>query len=236
MNISPNPAKADQQITIAWDARHVDECYASGSAWSGPKEATGRENLGPFNSDQRFLISCSQGSMGTNQKQYLVVKQTGEVEVNIHVKRKLLLRGKQTTLSWQAKNADRCVADGAWDGEQAIKGKYNTLPIHEPMTFRLMCSNDDQSSMAMTSIEPVDHWLAWDPPATYTDGTPMSVSAYIIYWGTEPQKQTHKSQLPGTATAWSQDLDIGTYYVKMTAVDAAGFESEPSPEVVVEVN
>jgi Bacterial Ig domain len=81
--------------------------------------------------------------------------------------------------------------------------------------------------------------LGWDPPTTYTDGSPLDptdLGGYILYYGTGSQQYTANVDVVGNVTRATIGglLDATTYYVVATAYALSGIESAfSSPEVVV---
>lgn len=72
--------------------------------------------------------------------------------------------------------------------------------------------------------------LSWAEVTERTDGTPVQVAGYRVYWGNEPG--THPSQATTAQTEYTVDgLGAGTWYFVVTAFDSDGLESDPSAEV-----
>jgi len=81
--------------------------------------------------------------------------------------------------------------------------------------------------------------LAWTPPTENEDGSALSdLAGYRIHYGPESQNYTATVSLDNAGlTRYVLDsLSSGTYYIAMTAVNAAGVESAFSPEINVKVN
>lgn len=75
--------------------------------------------------------------------------------------------------------------------------------------------------------------LVWDPPATNTDGTPLTdLAGYKIYYGTTPGSYTNIIDVGNVTTSVVNNLTDGlAYYFAATAYDSAGIESSFSNEV-----
>ena len=81
--------------------------------------------------------------------------------------------------------------------------------------------------------------LAWTPPTQNADGSTLTdLSGYTIHYGTTSKSYTQSVALTNVGlTRYQLDsIPSGTIYIAMTAVNAAGAESDFSPEVAVKVN
>jgi hypothetical protein len=81
--------------------------------------------------------------------------------------------------------------------------------------------------------------LAWDAPTANADGTPLSdLSGFRIYYGNTspltPENSTTIDVANGT-THTIPDLDPGTYFFAVSALDLNGNESELSEETSTEI-
>ena len=77
--------------------------------------------------------------------------------------------------------------------------------------------------------------LAWDPPTTNEDGTPLTdLAGFIIYYGTTSGDYSQSIDVGNVTTYQVSNLTEGlTYYFAATAYDTSGNESEYSyPEAV----
>jgi putative Ig domain-containing protein len=81
--------------------------------------------------------------------------------------------------------------------------------------------------------------VSWTPPTENDDGSTLTdLSGYKIHYGTQAGNYT-KSVTVGSAGVTRYDMDSlpkGTVYIAMTAVNAAGAESDFSKEVAITVN
>lgn len=79
--------------------------------------------------------------------------------------------------------------------------------------------------------------VSWMPPMARSDGSVLTnLAGYKIYWGTAPgdYANTVTIDTPGVTMYVLEQLPPGTYYLVMTAFDAAGVESGRS-NVAVEI-
>jgi hypothetical protein len=78
--------------------------------------------------------------------------------------------------------------------------------------------------------------LSWQPPTANTDGTALTnLNGYRILYGVQPGVYTQSVAVNGAGlTRYTIDnLQSGTYYVAMIAVNSTGAESEKSQELAV---
>ena len=81
--------------------------------------------------------------------------------------------------------------------------------------------------------------VAWTPPTQNDDGSTLTdLSGYKIHYGTTSQNYTESVSLTnaGLTTYQLDSVPSGKIYIAMTAVNAAGAESDYSSEVAVTVN
>jgi hypothetical protein len=74
--------------------------------------------------------------------------------------------------------------------------------------------------------------VSWEPPTTRTDGSALTdLAGYRVYYGKDKTSLTHV--VPASAGQTSQhieNLEVGTWYFAVTAIDSQGLES-PKSEV-----
>jgi hypothetical protein len=81
--------------------------------------------------------------------------------------------------------------------------------------------------------------LAWQPPTTNTNGSPITnLAGYKIHYGTQSANYTDVVSVDnaGVARYVVENLPKGTYYFALTAYNSQGVESELSAEVAETVN
>jgi hypothetical protein len=57
LSSSEPTVRAGETTTLSWSGISISNCQASGS-WSGPKDASGTETIGPLHADSSFNLSC----------------------------------------------------------------------------------------------------------------------------------------------------------------------------------
>ena len=87
--------------------------------------------------------------------------------------------------------------------------------------------------MAMVTVTVECTSLAWEAPASNTDGTELTdLAGYNLYYGTEPGQYSQvRSVRDPSQTELELPVEPGTYYLAMTAYDMTGNESELSNEI-----
>lgn len=73
--------------------------------------------------------------------------------------------------------------------------------------------------------------VSWSPPTQNTDGTPLTnLAGYKVYWGTIEGTYPNSVTLnnPGLSSYVVEQLTPATWYFVLTAVNAAGVESDRS--------
>ena len=149
------------------------------------------------------------------------------------------LNSTGTKLVWTSENVDQCEAQGAWDGPLASSGEL-ALQHGEAgeKTYSIQCTGAAGTAMAMVTVEVASTALAWQPPASNTDGTPLTdLAGYNLYYGTAPGRYTNvRPVVDASQTDLQLPVEPGTYYLAMTAYDLSGNESELSNEIVRIIN
>ncbi|WP_373054254.1 putative Ig domain-containing protein, partial [Thioalkalivibrio sp.] len=95
--------------------------------------------------------------------------------------------------------------------------------------------------MAETSLDPftlqVDEptlgtaTVSWEPPTTRTDGSTLTdLAGYRVYYGKDVASLTHTVEITSTGQTSQhiENLDTGTWYFAVTALDSEGLESSKS--------
>ncbi len=81
--------------------------------------------------------------------------------------------------------------------------------------------------------------LSWQAPTERADGSPLTdLAGFRIYYGSEREDLDVVVTLdnPGLSRYVVENLTAGTWYFSMTAYDAAGLQSSPSPTVSATLN
>jgi fibronectin type 3 domain-containing protein len=73
--------------------------------------------------------------------------------------------------------------------------------------------------------------FAGNVPLTWDASTSPSVTHYRVYWGTASHAYTNVNTIGNLTTHLVLNLELGTYYFAVTALDADGNESDFSNEI-----
>jgi hypothetical protein len=85
-------------------------------------------------------------------------------------------------------------------------------------------------SIAVGAIGTGQATLSWTPPTQRTDGTPLTLGGYRIYYGSGPNDFNYVVDVnsAGIATYVVENLPSGTWYFVVSALDSNGVESATS--------
>jgi hypothetical protein len=65
--------------------------------------------------------------------------------------------------------------------------------------------------------------LSWTPPQQNTDGTPLTLTGYKVYWGTQPNNYPNSANVgPNVADHMVTQLTPATWYFVVTALSSTG--------------
>jgi hypothetical protein len=65
--------------------------------------------------------------------------------------------------------------------------------------------------------------LSWTPPTTNTDGSPLTLTGYRVYWGTQQGSYPNSANVgPNVANHMVEQLTPATWYFVVTALSATG--------------
>ncbi len=84
--------------------------------------------------------------------------------------------------------------------------------------------------------------LSWGTPTQYSDGSPLlasDITGYKVYVGSSPRTYAYNHLVSSSTTIVRiRDLNIpkGSFYIAVTTLDKAGYESTYSSEVTANLN
>ncbi len=232
LSASRTAIDAGEQVTLSWSSNNADACTASGG-WSGNRQTSGSEAVGPLNQTATFTLSCS-GTGGGGLAEVTVQVNTGSgVSVTLSANPSNVAQGGTTTLQWTAQNADTCTASRGWSGSQPLSGTFVPGPLNQTTSFELSCDGPTGTGIALTTVQVLDKILRWQAPTHNVDGSPLvDLAGYRIYWGQGSRTYTGSHTINDAAvTEWEVTAPPNTYYFALTAFDGDGNESAYSNEV-----
>ena len=145
--------------------------------------------------------------------------------------------GAQTTLNWSSTDMTSCTASGGWSGSRSTSGSASVGPIQADTTYSLSCTGQGGNALAMTTVSLRVARLTWQAPTQYTDGSPLTLAGYKVYYGPAPGNYTNTVPVSGgQSTQADIALQPGSWSFAVTALDAAGNESDKSNEGTRSVN
>jgi len=109
--------------------------------------------------------------------------------------------GSSVELVWSSIDTDRCVASGAWNGEQSISGTFSTQPIDSSTTFSLSCIGYGGTMTRQVSVDVDD---APPPPPSNGEDYARNVPYPDFGWDPltyDPVTTATVSSLPSTVSA-----------------------------------
>jgi hypothetical protein len=125
------------------------------------------------------------------------------------------------TLTWSTTPvATSCTASGDWTGTKAASGTTTLAAVTTSKSYTLTCTFPTTGAAA----------LAWTPPTTNTDNSPLTnLASYKVYVGSSATTLAEKQLIAAPAsTASVTGLATGTWFFAVTAVSATGKESAKS--------
>lgn len=114
--------------------------------------------------------------------------------------------------------------------EEADVGSYPNIRIR-------VTDGNATASLQAFSIQVVTNasgsaTLTWQPVTQRTDGSPVDLAGYRVYWGKSSRNYTNSVMVQGSGrvTHTIDNLTPATWYFAVTAVDSSGVESAYSNE------
>jgi hypothetical protein len=190
--------------------------------------------VGPLTADSAFTLNCSGPGGSTSQTRNVTVTPAAPPSVDLSADPDWVAHGTSTALAWNTTNADSCTASGAWSGSKnASGGTENVGPITEDSTYSISCSGSGGSAVSAVSVGVRSALLSWEAPKQNVDGSQLTdLTGFKVYYGQGSRNYSNVIPINDPATLELQiDLNPGTYYFTVTAVNAADEESAFSGEV-----
>jgi len=148
---SVSQVQAGGFVTLAWATANASACVAS-AGWSGAQSTAGQTTLGPLDSDQNFILTCSGLGGEVSRSLDVAVAQTPGPVVSITASSTNVQQGSSTTLNWSAQNANSCIASNGWSGSRATTGQQSSGSLNANTTFTLTCTGAGGTDIASVVV------------------------------------------------------------------------------------
>ena len=157
LSLSCEPSMVDYYgtVTLSWKSTEVDSCEAS-EAWSGPKETTGNEKIGPITESSSFTLTCK--GLGGEVAKTAAVTVRPENAPTVELTAKPTSAKKdvdKVILSWTSTNANTCEATkgtSSWAGTKETSGDQDIGTLSADTEFDLTCTGPDGSAKASATV------------------------------------------------------------------------------------
>ncbi len=158
VQLSANPSSVPPQgrPTLTWSSTNADSCAASG-AWSGNKNTSGSEEVGPLTSDSEFILSCSNSAGGSASASVTVIVPGSQPAptASLTATPDSITEGGFSTLDWTATNSNTCDASDDWTGLKPTQGSESVGPLFTDSSFFLTCNGPGGSGTASAAVQVV---------------------------------------------------------------------------------
>jgi len=125
--------------TLNWSANNATECTASG-AWSGNKNTSGSEQVGPLTQDTSYTLTCTGSGMSVDQTIVINVANPPAPSLTFSANTNSVAYGGTVSLSWSSQNVNACAASGAWSDTRNTSGSSTSSTLTADSTFTLTCT------------------------------------------------------------------------------------------------
>ena len=161
-----------------------------------------------------------------------------------------------TTLRWTSIDTESCRAIGGWSGRTGTSGSQYIYPITRTTTYSMTCTGSQGSitesiTIAVQEQEQEQEMetpltpntgsieISWTPPSSNSDGSALTdLEGYRVYYGTSPSNLNSVINIssPGITSYLIENLNHGTYYFSISAIDTSGNESDRSNIAAILLN
>jgi hypothetical protein len=153
--ISDDIVAPGESVTISWDVDDAQSCTASGSPFTGSKNATGgTETLSNLTKGAKtFKLTCKGGGGTTAAEANLTV--IAPPTLTFSASKTQIPANTATQLRWKATDATTCVASGDWSGERALSGSASTGSLSSDKGYTLTCTGPNGEDEKTVTVEVV---------------------------------------------------------------------------------
>ncbi len=140
--ISLTPAattvKAGGSMNLTLQTTSATSCVGT-SGITGPQPVNGTITVSNIMETTTFSVTC-EGPDGTSTAQTEVIVAADAPSVTLVAGSTTIASGEQTSLSWNATNAQSCTSSGGWSGTTATNGTVLTGPLTSTTDYSLLCT------------------------------------------------------------------------------------------------
>ncbi|MFK8030998.1 MAG: choice-of-anchor U domain-containing protein [Gammaproteobacteria bacterium] len=182
LSTNQNTVDYGTSATLTWSAQGASTCEAFGG-WTGSREVSGTEQVGPVTADTEFVLVCS-GAGGQADSTVLVNVLIDTPTLAFAAAPSSIEFDGSTTLTWSATGSDSCQAFGSWSGPKGTSGTEQISNLTNDGSYVLLCNGPggevDQTVSVTVSDSP--------PPVVDFFASPDSVAfgdSVTLSWTTQ---------------------------------------------------
>lgn len=225
----PNVILAGKSFTLEWNSRNASVCTASFTEKGENLPPRGSRILSQSVGRQTYTITCTNedGSQGASVGKTVIVREQGDSGLPLPTAqfgadKKILSRGEETTLFWEAKDAFACAGAGdlpAWLGLKRTSGSL-VLTFQTSTTLTLHCWNNNG-----------ELGTSYNLPITVTGQTPLSIPEEEFSGVVQPLLPQPIALCDRSATNFrrTKTVQCGRIIWKFTAPTIARLGKDPLP-------
>lgn len=155
-----------ESVEIRWASRFAQSCKGTGTPFAGEKALSGVQALeGLGRGTKKFKLTCKGGGGTVSEEKQVVVIPRPTLDFSARASEVGV--GTETTLKWRAKDAERCLANGAWSGGRGTSGSVLTGPLTQSENvFELTCEGLNgvvTETLRIRAVPPPEVTLAVTP-------------------------------------------------------------------------
>ncbi len=151
LTATPESVSENGSTSLSWSSTGVSSCSATGD-WTGSKDISGTETVGPLQADSTFGLSCTGDNGSADTSVSVMVGTTAATTVSLSATPTTVSPNGSTTLSWNSNNAISCTASGDWSGRKEVSGSETVSSLMQNSTFNLSCTGANGSASDSVAV------------------------------------------------------------------------------------
>jgi hypothetical protein len=151
---NPTSVGLNETTNLTWSSSNANTCEAFGD-WSGTKDISGNETVGPLAATSTFILVCSGPGGSASQSVAVTVDAPPPPPVptvSLTANPTSVAYNGSSTLSWSSTDATSCTASGAWSGSRATSGSQTRSSLIATSTFILTCTGAGGSASRSVTV------------------------------------------------------------------------------------